>query len=71
MAGKAGRDIEDRLRILEKAVTNLADVRVRREERAGEDIADILRELKALKLFLTRNIPAFKEQFPAILQKVK
>lgn len=32
MAGKTGKGIEDRLRIREKAATDLADVPVRREE---------------------------------------
>lgn len=63
--------IEERLRIVEKAVANLADSLRKRDAQTDEELADIIRELKALKLFLTRNMPEFKKQFPEIQQKVK
>jgi hypothetical protein len=59
------------LKIQERALTNLADSLKKHEVETGEEIKDIQTELKALKLFLTRNIPEFKKQFPEIQGKVK
>ena len=61
----------DRLKIQEKALSNLADNMKKHETTVDEDIRDIQAELKALKLFLSRNIPAFKKEFPEIQQKIK
>jgi hypothetical protein len=41
------------------------------EVEAVEEIKDMQAELKALKMFLARNIPEFKKQFPEIQGKVK
>jgi hypothetical protein len=43
----------------------------RHEVEAAEEIQDIFAELKALKLFLARNMPEFKKQFPEIQRKIK
>ena len=67
---KEGNGLE-RLRILEKAVENLGDVLRKRDDAYDEEFRDIVKELKALKMFLSRNIPEFKKQFPEIQQKVK
>ncbi len=61
----------ERLKIQEKALSNLADTLKRQEAEYAEEIGDIQAELKALKMFLTRNIPEFKKQFPEIQRKVK
>jgi hypothetical protein len=61
----------ERLKIQEKALSNLADSLKRHEIEAAEEIQDIQAELKALKLFLTRNVPEFKKQFPEIQRKIK
>jgi len=71
MAQRNGNGVEDRVRILERAVADLGDSLTKREGRVGEEIKDILRELKALKLFLARTAPEFKGQFPGIQRKVK
>lgn len=71
MVMRKDNGVADRVRILEKAVANLGDAITKREERTEEEIGDIVRELKALKVFLTRNVPEFREQFPAIQRKVK
>ena len=65
------KGIAERLKIQEKALSNLADTLKRHEVEAAEEIQDIQAELKALKLFLTRNIPEFKKQFPEIKRKIK
>lgn len=71
MATKLGRESDDRIRILEKALANLGDAQRKREDRSDAEINDIHRELKALKVFLARTVPEFKEQFPVIQRKVK
>ena len=71
MATKQGNGIDERFRILETALANLGDSQRNREVRSDAEISDILRELKALKVFLARTVPEFKEQFPGIQRKVK
>lgn len=68
---KSANGTAERLRIQEKALSNLADAMKKHEAAYDEEIRDILSELKALKLFLARNIPEFKKQFPEIQRKVK
>ncbi len=60
-----------RVRILEKAVANLGDTLKKRDDEYDEELHDILTELKALKVFLSRNLPEFKKQFPEIHRKVR
>lgn len=71
MNRKGGNAVEDRLRIQEKALASLADAVRKREAALDEELADILRELKALKLYLSRYVPGFKEQFPSVQRKVR
>jgi len=66
-----GNGATERLKIQEKALSNLADTMKRHELEAAEEIRDIQTELKALKLFLTRTMPEFKKQFPEIQRKLK
>ncbi len=61
----------EQVKIQEKALSNLADRLKKHENESAEEIRDIQAELKALKLFLARNIPEFKKQFPEIQRKVK
>jgi hypothetical protein len=68
---KSPNDILERLKIQEKALSNLADSLKRHEAETVEKIKDIQSELKALMLFLARNNPEFKKQFPEIQGKVK
>ncbi len=63
--------IAERLKIQEKALSNLADFLKKHESEVDEEIRDILSELKALKMFLSRNIPEFKKEFPQIQRKLK
>ncbi|NTW59353.1 MAG: hypothetical protein HGB21_02965 [Nitrospirae bacterium] len=64
-------DALERVRILEKAVANLGDTLKKRDCEYAEELHDILTELKALKLFLSRNVPEFKKEFPEIQRKVR
>ena len=68
---KSTNGTAERLKIQEKALSNLADTLKKRELEAAEEIKDIQAELKALKLFLARNSPEFKKQFPEIQRKLK
>ena len=61
----------ERLKIQEKALSNLADSLKKHKSEVDEEIRDILLELKALKMFLSRNIPEFKKEFPEIQRKLK
>jgi hypothetical protein len=68
---KNGNGTAERLKIQEKALSNLADTLKKHEVEVEEEIKDIQAELKALKMFLTRSIPDFKKQFPEIQRKLK
>jgi hypothetical protein len=61
----------ERLNIQEKALSNLADSLKKHEVETAEEIKDVQAELKALMVFLARNNPEFKKQFPEIQRKVK
>lgn len=71
MNRKIKSDPEERFRILEKALQELADTLKKRDAEYEEEISDLLEDLKALKLFLSRNAPDFKKQFPDIRRKIK
>jgi hypothetical protein len=61
----------ERLRIQEKALSNLADTIKKYDDGVTEEIRDLKIEIKALKLFLTRNMPEFKKEFPEFLRKLQ
>jgi hypothetical protein len=63
--------IAERLKIQEKALSNLADSLKKHESEVDEEIGDILSDLKAIKLFLSRNIPEFKKEFSEIQRKLR
>jgi predicted nucleic acid-binding Zn-ribbon protein len=66
-----GSDLTERIKIQEKALQELADRLEKREHAFEEEMQDILEELKALKLFLSRTIPDFRKQYPEIRKKLK
>ena len=68
---KSANGMMERLKVQEKALSNLSDSLKKHEVETVEEIKDLQAELKALKLFLARNIPEFKKQFPEIQGKVK
>jgi len=71
MNDKTILEISEHLKIQEQALSNLADAIRKRNAESDEEIKDILVDLKALKMFLTRNMPGFKIQFPELRSKVK
>ncbi len=68
---KNGDNTDERVRILEKAVANLADTLKKRDSELEGDLRDIVKEFKALKVFLARAMPEFKKEFLEIERKVK
>jgi len=64
-------DTAVRVRTLERAVAVLGDADRKANCELQEELRDMARELKALKLFLGRNMPEFKKQFPEIHRKIK
>ncbi len=66
-----GSSTAERIKIQEKALSNMADMLKKHEVEIEEEIGDIQAELKALKLFLARHIPEFKKQYPEIQRKLK
>ena len=61
----------ERVKLLEKAMDNLGESVRKRDRSVEADLSEIQAELKALKLFLARNLPEFKKQFPGIRGKVR
>ncbi len=68
---KNGNGADERVRILEKAVANLADTLKKRDSELEEDLRDIVKEFKAIKMFLARAMPEFKKEFLEIERKVR
>lgn len=66
-----GSSTDERIKIQEKALSNMADVLKRQKVEIADDIGDIQTDLKAIKLFLARNLPEFKKEFPEIRRKLK
>ncbi len=66
-----GSSTMERIKIQEKALSNMADMLKKHDAEIDEEIGDIQAELKALKMFLARTIPEFKKQYPEIQRKVK
>jgi hypothetical protein len=64
-----GGSVVERIKIQEKALSNMADTLKKHEVESADEIGDLQAELKAIKLFLARNIPEFKKEFPEIQRK--
>ncbi len=71
MPKRNGNDLSERMKIQEKALLNLAVALQKKDAEYEEEIRDVLEDLKALKLFLSRNAPDFKKEFPELRKKVK
>ena len=71
MARKMGEDLGERVKIQEKALLELAETLSIREAAFDEEMQEVLEELKAIKVFLSRTSPDFKKQFPDIRKKIK
>jgi len=67
---KEKEGIAERLKIQEKALLNLADSMKKHEAEIEEELRDVQSELKALKLFLSRNSPEFRKEFIELQRKL-
>jgi hypothetical protein len=62
--------LKDRLMLLEKELSMAAE-KIDALKKALEELNDIKTEIKAIKLYLGRVHPEFKNEFPLIVQKLK
>jgi predicted nucleic acid-binding Zn-ribbon protein len=71
MAAKIRTDLNERIKIQEKALQELADRLERHGVELAEEVQDALEEIKAIKLFLSRELPDFRKQYPDLRKKIK
>jgi len=62
--------LKDRIALLEKELS-MAAQKIDELKKTLEELNDIKTEIKALKLYLGRVHPEFKNEFPLIVQKLK
>lgn len=62
--------LKDRLMLLEKELSMAAE-KIDELRKTLEELNDVKAEIKALKLYLGRVHPDFKNEFPLIVQKLK
>lgn len=63
------RLLQERINLLRKELATLTE-KLDEIAVALEEVEDLRREIKGLKLFLGRAHPDFKKEFPGIMQKV-
>ena len=63
-------DLKEKLWLLEKELVTLSD-KLDSVDNVKDAITDIQKEIKGLKLFLSRVHPEFKKQFPELIKKLK
>lgn len=63
-------ELKEKLGLLEKELVTLSD-KLDSVDNMKDAMADIQKDIKALKLFLNRVHPEFKNQFPEIIKKLK
>jgi argonaute-like protein implicated in RNA metabolism and viral defense len=66
---KEERVLKERVNLLEKELATLTE-KLEEIESALKEIGDLKIEIKGLKLFLGREHPEFKSQFPGIIKKI-
>ncbi len=62
--------LKENIKLLEKEIETLTE-RLRGLERAISEFKDMDVEIKALKLYLSKKDPRFKEQYPEFVKKVR
>ncbi len=63
-------ELKEKLGLLEKELVTLSD-KLDSVDNMKDAMADIQKDIKSLKLFLSRVHPEFKNQFPEIIKKLK
>lgn len=66
---KEEKVLKERVNLLEKELVTLTE-KLEEMESALKEIGDLKIEIKGLKLFLGREYPKFKSQFPEIIKKI-
>jgi len=62
--------LKENIKLLEKEIETLTE-RLRVLEGALREFKELDTEIKAIKLYLSKTDPKFKEQYPEIIKKVK
>ena len=62
-------DSDKRVKLLERELTTLTD-KLESINKKLQEIEDLEKEIKGLKLFLGRLHPEFKKRFPEVMKKV-
>lgn len=63
-------DLKEKLGLLEKELATFSD-KLDSVDNMKDAITDIQKEIKGLKLFLSRAHPEFKKQLPELIKKLK
>ncbi|MGB9716522.1 MAG: hypothetical protein ACPL1G_08975 [Thermodesulfovibrionales bacterium] len=66
---KEEKILKERINLLEKEIATLTE-KIEEMESTLKEMNDIKLEIKGLKLFLGREYPGFKNQFPEIIKKI-
>lgn len=66
---KEEKTLKEKVNLLEKEIATLTE-KVEEMESALNELNDLKLEIKGLKLFLGREHPEFKNQFPEIIKKI-
>ncbi|NWF52448.1 MAG: hypothetical protein HXY47_05130 [Nitrospirae bacterium] len=66
---KEEKILKERINLLEKEIAILTE-KIEDMESVLKEINDLKLEIKGLKLFLGREHPKFKNQFPEIIKKI-
>jgi hypothetical protein len=61
--------LKEKLKLLEQELVTLVD-KLSEIEGRFNDLDDLKDEMKAIKLFLSKEYPDFKSKFPELLKKV-
>ncbi len=61
--------IKERLKLMEQELVTIVD-KLSEIEKQFDNIKDLKEDLKAIKLFLSREYPDFKSTFPELLRKI-
>lgn len=61
--------LEEKIKLIEKELITLTE-RLEAINASLKEVGDLKNEIKGLKLFLGREYPDFKSEFPKIMQKI-
>ncbi|MFN3740295.1 MAG: hypothetical protein ACK4TF_06425 [Thermodesulfovibrionales bacterium] len=62
--------LKENIKLLEKEIETITE-RLEKLEKALSHLKDLDTEIRAIKLYLSKKYPDFKEHYPEIIKKVK